>query len=171
LNNWTYITNKDNTARYTLGKIGSKMLFFIGINPSTAKPDDLDRTVARVENFAFANGYDGWLMLNVYPQRAINPKDLHKECDWSLHKEHIVEVRRFVKQQRNFEICAAWGTEIDRRAYLKDCLNDLVKTIGLDKEWLFLHELTKYEHPRHPLYLPAKAEFSKFDIRSYINKL
>ncbi len=171
MNKWTYITNNDNTARYTLGKLGNSLLIFIGINPSTAKPDDLDRTVARVENFAVANEFDGWLMLNVYPQRATNPRDIHQECDIVLHKEHMAAVRYFLENHINFKVCAAWGTEIDRRPYLKDCLKDLVDAIGLDKEWLFLHELTKYEHPRHPLYLPAKAAFSEFDITSYINKL
>ena len=109
---WTYITNKDNSARYTLGKLGSKMLFFVGINPSTARPDDLDRTVARVENFAFNNGYDGWLMLNVYPQRATNPKDMHFEIDTKMHQEHIEQDKQFSDEHTHFDSCAAWGTEI-----------------------------------------------------------
>lgn len=168
---WTYITNKDNSARYTLGKLGNKMLFFVGINPSTARPDDLDRTVARVENFAFNNGYDGWLMLNVYPQRATNPNDMHLEIDTVMHQEHIEQVKQFIDEHKHFDICAAWGTEIDRRKYLKDCLRDLVEAIGYDKNWIYLHELTKHNHPRHPLYLPSKALFSKFNIKSYLDNL
>ncbi|SFZ94442.1 hypothetical protein SAMN05428642_104183 [Flaviramulus basaltis] len=166
---WTYITNKDNSARYTLGKLGDKMLFFIGINPSTARPNDLDRTVTRVENFAFNNGYDGWLMLNVYPQRATNPKDMHLTKNADMHKEHIEQVKKFIQEQKNFDVCAAWGTEIDRRNYLKDCLKDLVEAIGYDTNWYCLHELTKFKHPRHPLYLPAKSKFSNFNIKEYLS--
>ncbi len=93
---WTYITNTDNSARYTLGKLGKRMLFFVGINPSTARPDDLDRTVTRVENFAFDNGYDGWLMLNVYPQRATDPKEMHMEVNTKMHKENIEQIKHIV---------------------------------------------------------------------------
>ena len=168
---WTYVTNNDNSARYTLGKLGNRMLFFIGINPSTARPDDLDRTVARVENFAFNNGYDGWVMLNVYAQRATNPNDMHLEIDTEMHKEHMKQVKQFVNEHNNFDICGAWGTEIDRRKYLKNCLKDLVEVIGFDKNWIHLNELTKYNHPRHPLYLPSKAKFSKFNIKYYLENL
>lgn len=166
---WTYITNDENTARYTLGKLGSKMLFFIGINPSTARPDDLDRTVARVENFVNNNGYDGWVMLNVYAQRATNPNDMHRELDGEIHTENVNQIARLVKEHPSAEVCAAWGTEIDRRSYLKNCLRDIVGAIGTDKRWIHLHHLTKYNHPRHPLYLPSDAAFSAFDIETYIN--
>jgi hypothetical protein len=166
---WIYTTNNDNSARYTLGKLGQKMLVFIGINPSTAKPDDLDRTVARVENFAEYYKYDGWLMLNVYPQRATNPKDIHKEFNKKIHQENIQQIKRFVEANPNFDVCAGWGTEIDRRKYLKDCLRDMAMALGLEKKWIHLHELTKYQHPRHPLYLPNDALFLDFDIKNYLN--
>ncbi len=165
---WTYITNTDNSARYTLGKLGKRMLFFVGINPSTARPDDLDRTVTRVENFALSNGYDGWLMLNVYPQRATNPKDMHMDVNTEMHNENIEQIKHIVTEQTHFDVCAAWGTEIERRSYLSDCLKDIVEAIGYDRNWLYLHELTKHHHPRHPLYLPANAKFYKFKVTNYL---
>lgn len=168
---WIYTTNYDNSARYTLGKLGQKMLVFIGINPSTAKPDDLDRTVARVENFAEHYQYDGWLMLNVYPQRATNPKDIHKELDKEIHQQNIQQIKRFVTNHKDFEICAGWGTEIERRKYLKDCLKDIVMALGVEQRWFYLHETTKYHHPRHPLYLPNDAACKDFDVIHYLNNL
>ena len=168
---WTYITNNDNTARYTLGKLGKRVLFFIGINPSTARPDDLDRTVTRVENFALDNGFDGWVMLNVYAQRATNPKDMDKTPNLQLHKENIEQIKNLIKKIPEYQICAGWGTEIERRKYLKDLLKDIIETIGHDKNWIHLNQLTKYNHPRHPLYLPSNSEFSSFDTKAYLKTL
>lgn len=169
MNTWTYITNNDNTARYSLGKLGERNLCFIGINPSTARPDDLDRTVTRVERFALDNGYDGWIMLNVYSQRATDPNDMHETLDSIIHNENMEQVGALLASLSSFDICAAWGTEINRRPYLTECLQDLVNIIGTDKRWIHLHHLTKDNHPRHPLYLPARAEISVFNIEEYIN--
>ncbi len=165
---WTYITNQDSTARFTLGKIGERMLFVIGINPSTAKPEDLDRTVTRVERFVNDNGYDGWVMLNVYAQRATDPNHMHPELNINLHNQNIEQIKELVNSHSNFEICAGWGTEINRRPYLKDCLRDLAITIGLDKRWIHLHHLTKNQHPRHPLYLSANSIINDFNINDYL---
>ena len=68
--NWLYKKNRDNSARYILGEAGRKPLVCVGINPSTAEPNNLDRTLTNVRRFSELNGYDGWLMLNVYPQRS-----------------------------------------------------------------------------------------------------
>ncbi len=167
--NWTYSTNKKNTARYTLGKIGPKMLFFIGINPSTAHPDKLDRTVTRVENFVKDNGYEGWVMLNVYPQRATDPNDMHEKKQTKLHREHLDALKELVRNHPTFDVCAAWGTEIHRRPYLIECLKDVAEVLGTDKSWLHLGDLTKHGHPRHPLYLAANSDLRSFDIEGYLN--
>ena len=72
--NWLYEKNRNNTARYILGETGKKPLVCVGINPSTAAPNNLDRTLTNVKRFSELNGYDGWLMLNVYPQRSTDPR-------------------------------------------------------------------------------------------------
>ena len=77
---WLYKTNEDNTARYILGQIneekGATLLCF-GINPSTACPECLDNTIRKVVKLSANNGYANWIMVNIYPQRATNPNDLH----------------------------------------------------------------------------------------------
>ena len=87
-----------------------------------------------------ANGYDGWLMLNVYPQRATNPKEMHMEVNTEMHRENIEQILQIVKEQKHFDVCAAWGTEIDRRSYLQDCLKDIVEAIDYVKNWIYLNE-------------------------------
>lgn len=169
-NNWTYIKNKENSARFTLGKIGKRNLFIIGINPSTAEPNKLDNTVTKVEKLALANGYDGWVMLNVYPQRATNPNDIHIEIDMKIHKENLKQLELLIQENSNFDIWAGWGTLINKRPFLKLCLKDVVKVLGVERNWIHLNELTKYGHPKHPLYLPHNSEFKKFNINAYIQQ-
>ena len=49
------------------GAGGRRPLVCIGINPSTAQPGALDPTLKSVERLANANGFDSWIMFNVYP--------------------------------------------------------------------------------------------------------
>ena len=67
---WLYAPNFYSEYRYILGTRGQKPLICIGINPSTAQPDDLDNTLKSVQRIALGNGYDSFLMFNVYAQRA-----------------------------------------------------------------------------------------------------
>ena len=70
---WLYAPNFYSEYRYLLGTRGKNPLICIGINPSTAKPDALDNTLKSVERIALGNGYDSFLMFNVYAQRATSP--------------------------------------------------------------------------------------------------
>ena len=68
---WLYVPNAYTEYRYILGTRGKNPLICIGINPSTAKPDDLDNTLKSVERTAHFNGYDSFIMFNVYAQPLI----------------------------------------------------------------------------------------------------
>ncbi len=72
---WLYFNNSLNSHRYILGEKGDRILACIGVNPSTAYPENLDPTLNSVKNIALHNGFDGWVMYNLYPQRSTNPKD------------------------------------------------------------------------------------------------
>ena len=86
---WLYVPDFYSEYRYILGTRGVKPLVCIGINPSTAEPDNLDNTLKSVERIALRNGYDSFIMFNVYAQRATSPKDMEKECNTMLHKENM----------------------------------------------------------------------------------
>ena len=73
VNKWLYVPNVYSEYRYILGTRGQKPLICIGINPSTAAPDALDNTLKSVERVSHFNGYDSFIMFNVYAQRATDP--------------------------------------------------------------------------------------------------
>ena len=64
---WIYNTSPSNSSRFTLGNCGHSPLLCIGVNPSTAVPENLDPTLKSVARIADNNSYDGWIMINLYP--------------------------------------------------------------------------------------------------------
>ena len=90
---WLYAPNFYCDYRYILGTRGSNPLICIGINPSTAKPNALDNTLKSVERIALGNGYDSFIMFNVYAQRATNPDAMEKTMNPLLHAENMKAFR------------------------------------------------------------------------------
>ena len=86
---WMYIPDFYSEYRYILGTTGKRPLITIGINPSTAEPDNLDNTLKSVERIALHNGFDSFIMFNVYAQRATNPDHMDNEFNEMLHMENM----------------------------------------------------------------------------------
>ena len=86
---WLYVPCEYSEYRYILGTRGQKPLICIGINPSTAAPDNLDNTLKSVQRIASCNGFDSFIMFNLYPLRSSNPDDLYKNFITYLHKENF----------------------------------------------------------------------------------
>ncbi len=154
---WQYSYNSNNTARYTLGEYTNpinKTLICVGINPSTATPNKLDRTLNKVKAIAMNQKYVNWIMLNVYPQRATNPSNLHKRCNKQLHNTNLNEIRNILITFSNSDILFAYGNLIDKRPYLKVCLTDILNLISAVQFSgnFYCIERTKKGNPVHPLY-------------------
>ena len=66
-------------------------------------------------------------------------------------------------------VWAAWGTIIEKRAYLADCVRDMV-AIGKEcgATWCCAGAVSKKGHPHHPLYLRKDEKVKPFDINSYL---
>lgn len=167
MNSWLYEHNKDNSARYILGEQGNNMLACFGINPSTATPEKLDPTLTRVRERARRDGYDGWVMFNIYPQRATNPNDMHLKLDIELHKENLKTIKGFFSEH-DCEIWAAWGTNIAMRPYLMGCLQDISSALhGYDYKWIQIGKPSVQGHPHHPLYVKYTETPVMFDVWAY----
>ncbi|MCD7770294.1 MAG: DUF1643 domain-containing protein [Oscillospiraceae bacterium] len=166
---WLYVPDFYTEYRYILGTRGANPLICIGINPSTAAPDDLDNTLKSVERIALGRGFDSFIMFNVYAQRATNPDDMEQEMNLRLHQENM-EAFEYVLQQSEDSpsVWAAWGNIIEKRAYLKTCVQDMIQ-IGerYDARWYTAGKRSKRGHPHHPLYLRKDSPLDPFDIREY----
>ena len=169
---WLYAPNFYSEYRYILGTRGQKPLICIGINPSTAQPDDLDNTLKSVQRIARGNGYDSFLMFNVYAQRATDPDAMEKVCNPLLHRENMEAFRYVLSLSDSPAIWAAWGAVIEKRGYLKDCLRDMLD-IGrkYGAQWYCAGAITKKGHPHHPLYLRKDEKLRPFDVEHYLGSI
>lgn len=167
---WIYAPNFYSEYRYILGTRGKNPLICIGINPSTAKPDDLDNTLKSVERIALGNGFDSFIMFNVYAQRATDPDHMEKECNLALHRENMKAFSYILSISENPAVWAAWGTIIEKRDYLADCVRDMV-AIGNEHcaKWYCAGAVSKKGHPHHPLYLRKDEKIKPFDIDGYLS--
>ena len=166
---WLYAPNFYSEYRYILGTRGKNPLICIGINPSTAEPDNLDNTLKSVERIAHGNGFDSFIMFNVYAQRATSPDDMEKQCNLLLHKENLAAFRYVLSISEKPAVWAAWGAIIEKRGYLADCVRDMV-AVGQEygANWYCAGAITKKGHPHHPLYLRKDEKIKPFDVESYL---
>ena len=167
---WLYAPNFYSEYRYILGTKGKNPLICIGINPSTAEPDNLDNTLKSVERIAHGNGFDSFIMFNVYAQRATNPDAMEKQCNLSLHRENLKAFRYVLSISEKPTVWAAWGAIIEKRDYLSNCVRDMV-AVGqeYDAQWCCAGAISKKGHPHHPLYLRKDEKIKPFDIEQYLN--
>lgn len=165
---WIYVPPYYTEYRYILGTRGYRPLICVGINPSTAMPGALDNTLKSVERIALANGYDSFIMFNVYAQRATVPDDMEKEMNEYLHHQNMEAFRYALSINESPAVWAAWGTIVEKRQYLFSCLSDMI-SIGeeLGAKWYKAGACSKKGHPHHPLYLKKDAALEDFDIKTY----
>jgi len=145
--------------RYTLwrrfkeGTPLSRMVAFIGLNPSTATPEKLDPTVKRCENYAKAWGFGGFVMLNLFSYRATSPKEMkeyeQKSASYEAHMKNGKAIYD-VSAQCAMTVCC-WGNGGSLFGFSKNTL------AGFERLGIEVHciQKTKSGEPAHPLYLKA----------------
>ncbi len=171
---WLYVPNHYSEYRYILGTTGKNPLICIGINPSTAAPNDLDNTLKSVERIALHNGYDSFIMFNVYAQRATKPDDMDKELNELLHKENMKAFEYILSlyESEKPSVWAAWGTIVEMRPYLKACLREMVDiSMKYQSKWYSSGAISKKGHPHHPLYLKKDSALDEFDMELYLSNV
>ena len=172
INEWLYAPNFYSEYRYILGTRGKNPLICIGINPSTAQPGDLDNTLKSVQRIALGNGFDSFIMFNVYAQRATDPDAMEKECNPMLHRENLEAFRYVLSISENPSVWAAWGAIIEKRSYLADCVQDMLSAgEEFGAKWYCAGAITKKGHPHHPLYLRKDEKIKPFDVEDYLKNL
>jgi hypothetical protein len=143
------VFSTDRRHRYTLihrpaPLLGSdRLLMWIGLNPSTADESQLDPTLTRIAGYTLREGYDGFIMTNLFAYRATLPSDMKAAPDpvgpdndrWLLES-----VRRCGR------VVCAWGRHgafLDRATSVRHLLRDFdLLCLGSNSDG----------SPCHPLY-------------------
>ena len=161
---WVHETDEKDKARFVLGVRGERTLCCVGVNPSTARPGELDPTSRSVARLASAHGFDGWRLFNLYAQRATDPGRLHKRMNRRLHERNLACLERRLGELESPVVWAAWGTLIESRPWLRDCLADVAQVVErCGGRWVAMGTLTQAGHPRHPLYLRGDSAMVDFE--------
>ena len=164
---WLFVPNTYTEYRYILGTRGARPLICIGINPSTARPGALDPTLKSVERIALGNGFDSFIMFNVYAQRATSPDDMEWVLNEDLHRENMWAFDYILSLSERPTVWAAWGTIIEKR----DCLQDMI-AIGQARgaRWAKCGKTSAAGHPHHPLYLRSDSPIEVFPVEEYVQR-
>ena len=168
---WIFKNRADDAYRYVLGTEGSKTLFCVGVNPSTAKPGCLDATMRKVKSISEYNGFDSFIMLNLYPQRSSDFEGLSKceERDESL--ENLRQIEDVISDRKKIVVWLAFGDLIYGRKYLAGCFKDIYGTMAkTEVKWLAAG-VNKSGAPKHPLYQKNDTVLVPFDAKEYIKTL
>ncbi len=92
-------------------------------------------------------------MLNIYPQRATDPNNLHVQCDENLIARNKQIIADMMTSYPNSDVLLAYSNLIEKRAYLKKCLDDIIaELVDSFGKHLKIIRLTKKNNPIHPLY-------------------
>ena len=171
---WLYVPDRYSEYRYILGTRGVSPLICIGVNPSTAAPGALDNTLKSAERIALFNGYDSFIMFNVYAQRATIPDDMDREMNPFLHRENMKAFRYVLERSGGSPaVWAAWGAVIEKRPWLPRCVMDMVSEgRAYGARWFTAGPRSKAGHPHHPLYLKKDTPLEPFtDLEAYLSRL
>ncbi|MBU3209408.1 DUF1643 domain-containing protein [Clostridium algidicarnis] len=169
--NWIYEIEEKNTIRYVIGTVGENPLFCFGINPSIAEPNLLDPTLKKVEKIALNNGYDSWVMLNVYPKRDTIFENLQDVCNDSIHLKNINIIKKYLDKVEKPTIWLAFGDHVYHRKYLIPCFKDIYKEIKENNITWVTTGINKSGSPKHPLYQKDNSILKYFDMDNYMKSL
>ena len=158
-----YSNAQNDRWRFTLGKSAKGKLLTIGLNPSTATQEKADVTVAKVEVAARSNGFEGFVMLNLYPVRSTDYRLLPRVPNRKAFQANLERIEAVVASESEPVIWAAWGASIAHHSYFIEARDALFERLGRYKvKWLRFGELTAGGHPRHPSRLSYDWKFAPY---------
>lgn len=145
--------------RFLLGRVGSNPLVAVCMNPSAANEEYSDRTINRIINASKKLGYDGWIVANVYPERATNASDLD-DFNPKLSEENIRLIMEFLLDNGINEVWGAWGNL--GQPSLVEGRDQLLAVFKQNNIRVYsFAPLTKWRQPVHPLNRSVKQNISE----------
>ncbi len=145
--------------RYALGKSGEKPLVAICMNPSVAREDFSDSTINRIIKLSQTLNMDGWMVFNLYPERATDATYL-RIFDSTVSEENLHIIKSFLNQYDIVEVWGAWGDDKGIQALFegKKQLLSMLKENNI--KVYYFGTLTKAGNPRHPIQRTEKWNYN-----------
>jgi hypothetical protein len=118
------------------------------MNPSYADRTEADKTVNRLIQASIDNRNPGWLMLNLYPERATDASKL-LSYDAGLSAANCAAIEQVLERYGATEVLVAWGGL--KHPTLRRAKTDVINTLDrLDVEPFMFDGLTTGGDPFHP---------------------
>lgn len=161
---------KEGGCRYLLQtELSRRPLFVIGANPSIADGVTDDPTARKIKQIAAANGFDGVIILNLYPLICTYPDNLPQTLKASIHKNNLQIVKNAILSYKNMNpeelitVWCAWGNLIEKRAYLRSCAEEILRLFPSNTKFVCVAQ-TKQKNPSHPLYHKKDSKLIRYEI-------
>lgn len=173
------IPENDPSSRSYIGRKGTNSLL---IMTSHANPLEKDNDIVkRIDKIASANGYDGWILWNLTPERSTHPgllKDQYHRTDQSTHRG-LLSVLLDNELWGFKNVWLAWGDNVLEKNYLQEqAYLTLDSQVRMELNYWYSKK-TANGHPAH-LETPFRkrridgvetTELLPFKIKSYIRKI
>ena len=136
---------------------GGRRIAWIGLNPSTADESQLDPTLRRIRGFSEREGFNEFVMLNVFGLRSTDPAGLLEHPD-PIGPGNFATIAKAVKDCPL--VVAAWGGG----KYSDHCeaASQVQAVLRRISGRVVCLGLTAQGFPRHPLYVHGTTEFQAF---------
>lgn len=173
------IPEGNKSKRFLIGEIGTNNILCIGINPNTADEKNMDPTSSNIKRITSENGYDGWMLANLYPKRNSKAENLEPEPDLDLISENVKVIETFILKNNITDVWIAWGNDIQKRKYFKESAIKLLEIFLNQKINIYVIRVNSSGNPTHPgAYNINKffkgvspIKFIDFDTISYLERL
>ena len=97
---------------------------------------------------------------------------MERQRNEALHRENMAAFAYALSLSPSPAVWAAWGTVIEQRDYLPECVRDMIAVGGeYGARWFTAGKRSKKGHPHHPLYLRKDSLLEEFDAISYCESL
>lgn len=139
--------------RFAIGRVltptkSQNPLVVIAMNPSYANHTESDRTVNTVIAASSTLGHDGWMMLNLYPERATKPQNLNR-FDAALWAQNWTAIEDVLNTFGVTEVLGAWGDPPN--STIREAKKETLKAFkARGTNVYYFEQLNASGNPRHP---------------------